>query len=104
MDISPQTQLLCTFSKKRDLPQTIADIKGAFEIEGNIYIFEDCNQRNNLIITYNVVRQDNAINAVKNTIAIHRKKETNTLYTINALNEIVMRENNGVLDRNFTVN
>jgi hypothetical protein len=32
---------------------------------------------------------------------VHRKKETNTLYTVNALNEIIQRINNGVLDKTY---
>ena len=39
----------------------------------------------------------------QNTISIHRKKETNTLYTVNALNAIIRRVNNGVLDKTFQV-
>jgi len=37
----------------------------------------------------------------QNTISIHRKKETNTLYTVNALNEVIRRVNNGVLDKTY---
>ena len=39
-----------------------------------------------------------------NTIMIHRKKETNTLYTVNALNAIIKKTNNGVLDKKFIIN
>ena len=39
-----------------------------------------------------------------NTIAVHRKKEFNTLYTINGLNELIKKLNNGVLDRYFLIN
>ena len=42
-------------------------------------------------------------NAIENTISLHRKKHTNTLYTINALNEVVMNMNNGVKDPNTIV-
>ena len=41
---------------------------------------------------------------MENTILIHRKKESNTLYTINALNELVKEENGGVLDTSFVIN
>ena len=41
---------------------------------------------------------------VENTILVHRKKQTNTLYTINALNELIKSLNNGVLDKSFSVN
>ena len=37
-------------------------------------------------------------------MAIHRKKETNTLYTINALNEAIREENDGMLDKKFSLN
>lgn len=37
-------------------------------------------------------------------IIIHRKKQTNTLYTINALNRVIEQQNDGVLDMNFNVN
>ena len=38
-----------------------------------------------------------------NTILVHRKKQTNTLYTINALNELIKSLNNGVLDKRFPI-
>jgi predicted amidohydrolase len=34
---------------------------------------------------------------------IHRKKETNTLYTVNALNTVIRFENNGVLDKRYQI-
>ena len=46
---------------------------------------------------------DDYIDNARDTISLHRKKQTNTLYTINALNEIIRKENNGVLDKTFPV-
>jgi hypothetical protein len=43
------------------------------------------------VCTYNV-DQPNINNIPENTILVHRKKETNTLYTINALNELIKLE------------
>ena len=40
---------------------------------------------------------------ITNTILVHRKKQSNTLYTINALNELVKEENGGVLDKTFII-
>ena len=37
------------------------------------------------------------------TISLHRKKQSNTLYTINALNEVIRSKNNGILDKKFMV-
>jgi len=39
-----------------------------------------------------------------NTILLHRKKESNTLYTINALNDLIRSLNSGELDTNYRVN
>jgi hypothetical protein len=38
-----------------------------------------------------------------NTILLHRKKESNTLYTINALNDLIKSLNGGVLDNQFPI-
>ena len=37
-------------------------------------------------------------------MAIHRKKDTNTLYTINALNELIKSLNGGVVNTKFPIN
>jgi hypothetical protein len=42
-------------------------------------------------------------NALPSTILLHRKKESNTLYTINALNTLIRELNGGVLDTNYRV-
>ena len=55
--------------------------------------------RNNLDIVIEYIKQNFSI--PENRISIHRKKETNTLYTVNALNEIIIEQNNGVLDKRF---
>ena len=40
---------------------------------------------------------------IPNTISLHRKKQSNTLYTINALNEVIRDLNGGVLDKRFPI-
>jgi len=52
--------------------------------------------------TYNVEASTD-ITILDNTISLHRKKNTNTLYTINALNRLIESVNNGVLDTSFQV-
>ena len=41
---------------------------------------------------------------IENTILVHRKKQTNTLYTINALNELIKSLNGGILDKKYSIN
>jgi hypothetical protein len=38
-----------------------------------------------------------------NTILLHRKKESNTLYTINALNDLIKSLNGGNLDTSYII-
>ena len=52
--------------------------------------------------TYNI-DQGNVSKLPENTILVHRKKETNTLYTINALNELIKKLNGGVVDTKFPI-
>ncbi len=100
-----KTQLLCTFSKKEVLDDTINLIVKHYDIVFNkLYVLNDEGDNKMAIITYNVNYENNLdYNSVSNTISIHRKKQTNTLYTINALNELIKNLNNGVLDKKFEI-
>lgn len=55
-----------------------------------------------LLISYNIIPNGNT-KFLPNTILTHRKKETNTLYTINALNKLIKHHNGGVLDRGYQI-
>jgi len=100
-----KTQLLCTFTTQFNLEQTIRDITKHFKIVfDKIYVLQNEEKPKELICTYNVNQDDDIdFNLVKNTISLHRKKITNTLYTINALNELIKLINNGVLDTTYQV-
>ena len=100
-----KTQLLATFTNKTDLDKTIENIKGAYTIAfSKIYVLQNENNINELICTYNVDLEAGAdYNDVKGTISLHRKKHSNTLYTINAFNEVVANLNNGLVDSKFIV-
>ena len=100
-----RTQLLCTFTTKNNLEQTTHDITKNFNvIFEKIYVLQNENKPYELICTYNIDKNDDVdFNKVKNTISLHRKKITNTLYTIIALNEIIMDINNGILDTSYQI-
>ena len=100
-----KTQLLCTFTTKKDIESTIVDISSSYSITFNkIYVLQNEDKINELICTYNVDINDGIdYNKVSGTISLHRKKHSNTLYTINALNECIKNLNNGVLDQKFVV-
>ena len=100
-----RTQLLATFTTKEHLDDTVDSIKEAYTIVfSKIYILQNEDNTDELICTYNVDTKEAVdYNKVSGTISLHRKKHTNTLYTINALNEVVANLNNGVIDSKFVV-
>ena len=100
-----KSQLLATFTTKKDMDDSVKKITDSYTIVFNkIYVLQNEDNINELICTYNVDTQDGVdYNAVKNTISLHRKKHSNTLYTINALNEVIANLNNGIIDSKFIV-
>ena len=97
-----RTQLLCTFAHKTNLDIVIEYIKQNFEVpEKRIFVFSNYDKKTELYCTFNA---ENNGHRGKNTISIHRKKETNTLYTVNALNEVIKDLNNGILDKSMIIN
>ena len=99
-----KTQLLCTFVKKDQLDKIVNIIITCNEIlYDKVYIFSNKEDSNQLICTYNVEYIENFQEGIIDTISLHRKKQTNTLYTINALNEVIRSKNGGVLDKSFQV-
>jgi len=99
-----RTQLLCTFTTKSRLNETIDIIVGCNDIlYEKVYVFQNGNDLNQLICTYNVEFIDNYEENIIDTISLHRKKQSNTLYTINALNEVIREKNDGVLDKSYMV-
>jgi hypothetical protein len=98
------TQLLCTFTTKDRLQKTLQDIREVYVIVYNyIYVLQDKSNLDELFVTYNINTEYKPQQPLEDTILIHRKKESNTLYTINALNQLVKEENGGVLDKSFII-
>ena len=99
-----KTQLLCTFTSKDGLQKTLQDIRETYVIVYNyIYILQNKSNLDELYVTYNINTEFKPPHPLEDTILIHRKKESNTLYTINALNQLVREENGGELDKTFVI-
>ena len=99
-----KTQLLCTFTKRNKFYETIDIIIACNDIVfDKIYTFQNEKDFHQLICTYNVQYDEDFIENVPDTISLHRKKNTNTLYTINALNNLIRELNDGKLDKTFPI-
>ena len=97
-------KLYCTFTTLDSFEQVASTIQKSYVILFNkIFVLESLDGEK-IMLTYNVDMNNSAKDSmVENTILVHRKKQTNTLYTINALNELIKSLNNGVLDKSFPV-
>ena len=99
-----KTQLLCTFTSKSRLNDTLDIIIGCNEVlYEKVYVFQNENDLGQLICTYNIEYKYDYEENIIDTISLHRKKQSNTLYTINALNEVIREKNDGVLDKSYMV-
>jgi hypothetical protein len=99
-----QTQLLCTFTSKGELQHTLQSIRETYHLVYNyIYVLQNKGNLEELFVTYNIDTQYKPTYPLKDTILVHRKKQSNTLYTINALNELVKELNGGILDKNYVI-
>jgi hypothetical protein len=68
------------------------------------YLFYHHLDEDKVIVTYNIDYSNFYENIhIPNTILVHRKKQTNTLYTINALNEVIKYLNDGVLNISYKI-
>lgn len=96
-------KLFCTFTDLEGLDTLIENIKSKYSIIYNKLFVLEIVGKDEYVVTYNV-EQANIGSIPENTILVHRKKESNTLYTINALNTLIKELNNGMLDNQFKVN
>jgi len=97
------TQLLCTFTYKSKVDETVGEIQSNYELSyGKIFVLQNMRDPEEIFCTYNI-EQGEYKSYLDKTISIHRKRETNTLYTINALNELIKYLNDGMLDKSFPI-
>ena len=96
-------KLFCTFTDLNCLDTLIENIQSKYSIIYNKMFVLEIMGKNEYVVTYNV-EQANVGSIPDNTILVHRKKESNTLYTINALNELIKKLNGGVVDTKYQVN
>ena len=95
-------KLFCTFTDLDNLEDLIEEVKSKYDIIYNKIFVLEIIGKDEFVITYNV-DQTNLSSIPDNTILVHRKKESNTLYTINALNELIKKLNGGVVDTSYKV-
>ena len=95
-------KLFCTFTDLNGLDALLENIQSKYSIIYNKLFVLEIVGKDEYVVTYNV-EQANVDSIPENTILVHRKKESNTLYTINALNELIKKLNGGVVDTRYKI-
>ncbi len=95
-------KLFCTFTTLEELEGLVKSLSSKYSIMYNKMFALYIKSNDEYVLTYNV-DQGNVSEIPENTILVHRKKESNTLYTINALNELIKKLNGGVVDNTYQV-
>ena len=98
-------KLFCTFIAHDELENTLNSLIHKYTIlYSKIFVLESLSS-DEFICTYNIDTLNMEQQSVlPNTILLHRKKESNSLYTINALNLLIKSLNHGILDTNYKIN
>lgn len=98
------TQLLCLFTTKDELDDSISFILENYKLTNpNVFVLESKIRQEEVFITFNVEKGSAAIPSKWKTILVHRKKQSNTIYTINALNEVVKSKTGGQMDSSYMI-
>ena len=92
--------LLASFiisDSEEEILTEVENIANTFYLSNNmIFLLKISDTPEKKIITYNaLIEKGKPLNTRLFTMRVHRKKNTNTLYTINALNAAVAKDNNG---------
>ena len=95
-------RLFCSFTTLDGIDPLVESITNSYTIMYNKMFVLYINSTDEYVVTYNV-EQGNVNDIPANTILVHRKKESNTLYTINALNELIKKLNGGVVNPKFVI-
>ena len=107
IELTPESlmnKLFCTFAKKELVDERLQEINKEYKILYNKIFVLASPESDEYMCTYNIEIEGPNTKILPNTILLHRKKESNTLYTINALNTLIKSLNEGVLDNKFMVN
>lgn len=95
-------RLLCTFTNEVYLENTVEFLTSNYSIKGGRIFLINILDQPDVICTYGL-ELGNISRFPRKTILVHLKMETSTLYTIDALNRIIINEI-GVLNKNHRIN
>lgn len=97
-------RLLCTFVDPQKVDSLVEELQNRYTILYNkMFVLDIVDRTNEVCLTYNI-DHGNVTSIAENTILVHRNKFYNVLYSINSLNALIKKLNNGVLDNKYPIN
>jgi hypothetical protein len=98
-------KLFCTFTQKENLEETVDRITSMYSVLFSKIFVLEITDSSEYVCTYNIESENtDRSKIIPGTILMHRRKETDTLYTINSLNLLIASLNNGVIDKTYKIN
>ena len=96
------SQLVCVFSVKENLDYTTNIIESTYLVLFKKIFILGIEDSNEFVCSFNIDKEMQR-KQLPNAMLVHRKRETNTIYTINSLNALIKHQNNGVIDKSFKI-
>lgn len=96
------SQLVCVFSVKENLDYTTNIIESTYLVLFKKIFILGIEDSNEFVCSFNIDKEMQR-KQLPNAMLVHRKRETNTIYTINSLNALIRHQNNGILDKSFKI-
>lgn len=99
--------LMASFTSKEKVYDALDKISKTLNInKSQIFTFKNVDFQGEYVLTYNLYGENANIQfdtIWPNTVRIHRKKHTNTLYSLNAMNELIKSKNGGYLNKGYPI-
>lgn len=99
-------QLICLFTNEEFLDHTTSMIVKTYDVVYKRIFVLSIENSEELICSFNVPKGNGIFTKkqLPNAMLVHRKKETNTMYTINSLNALIRSKTNGLNDSRYSIN
>ena len=91
--------LLMSFSSEDEYKTHLQVIREIYRPDSSLFVLQNCDNHNEIFITFNTEYNFKTPGIIK----IHKKRETNTLFSVDSINELSIRAN-GKIDKEWIPN
>jgi len=88
-----------SFSSEDEYKTHLQVIREIYRPDSSLFVLQNCDNHNEIFITFNTEYNFKTPGIIK----IHKKRETNTLFSVDAVNHLSIQEN-GKIDKEWSPN